>query len=129
MERMHRHALLHLALAATLLLRGLIAPGYMPDGDGSLGLRLCPAGLGEPLAGALFGDDLGHSHHDHHGDELTSDELCPLGDGLGSASLTTVTQPGVVVPRPTRPLEPAPARRASANPAFFSARAPPVVGA
>ena len=50
MVRVGRRTLLHFVLAGTLLLRGLIAPGYMPEGDGSVGMRLCPAGLGASLA-------------------------------------------------------------------------------
>lgn len=51
----------HVFLALALALRAMIAPGYMPGGDG-WPVRLCPDGLDSALVAVLFGDD-----HQHHG--------------------------------------------------------------
>lgn len=97
-------------LALSLCTRSLIAPGYMPQAlDGGAFLTLCHGGLTAAVAERLFAD--GHRHHQgaavqdghlsghhHPADDagsfkvealtgLSSDELCPLGDGLGSAFL------------------------------------------
>jgi hypothetical protein len=107
---------LKLVLVLSLALRSLIAPGYMPQGaDGDGFLALCHGGLNPAVAARLFGHAASHGHHEpaaghqqsqhqhhrhhHHprttppatADEaavgLSSTELCPLGDGLGSAFL------------------------------------------
>src|SRR6056297_24312 len=51
----------HIFLAWALALRAMIAPGYMPGGDG-WPVRLCPDGLDSELVAVLFGGD-----HQHHG--------------------------------------------------------------
>lgn len=52
---------LHILLGVLLVLRAMIAPGYMPGGDG-WPVRLCPDGLDSALVAVLFGDE-----HQHHG--------------------------------------------------------------
>src|SRR6056297_1474763 len=52
---------LQFLLSAALALRAMIAPGYMPGGDG-WPVRLCPDGLDGAFVAALFGDE-----HQHHG--------------------------------------------------------------
>lgn len=61
-----RHAILSLALGASLLLRVLVPAGYMPApvADG-WPLQLCPDGMPMAAMRALLGD--GHHHHRHHG--------------------------------------------------------------
>lgn len=105
---------LKLMLVLSLSLRSLIAPGYMPQGASGDGfLAVCHSGLNPAVAARLFGHAASHTHHEpaarhqqsqhqhhrhHHqttppatADEaavgLSSAELCPLGDGLGSAFL------------------------------------------
>lgn len=56
----------HIFLTAALALRAMIAPGYMPGGDG-WPVRLCPDGLDRAFAAALFGDDHRHHGHSHAG--------------------------------------------------------------
>jgi len=121
---------LTLALLATLLLRSLVAPGYMPSNVGSGGLvDLCHSGL---PAGALQ-SPAAHHHPSHapgpasdEAPQLTSDDLCPLGDALGTAALPTRHQIPVFEDRPSdRPADrrhPAPAERPALG---FNARAPP----
>jgi len=53
---------LHITLAALLALRAMVAPGYMPGGDG-WPVRLCPDGLDSAFVALLFDD--GHQHHGH----------------------------------------------------------------
>jgi len=134
---------LHMTLAALLALRAMIAPGYMPGGDG-WPVRLCPDGLDSAFVTELFGADhqhhgLGHARssdvaHDEDGgnqDEPQpragwSLERCALG-----ASLAQVTLAGA----DATPLQPLPhyipeGLPAQADPALRTerprARSPPV---
>jgi hypothetical protein len=120
-----------IALLATLLLRSLVAPGYMPSNVGNGGLvDLCHSGL---PAGVLQ-STAAAAHHPHHAPgpasdeatQLTSDDLCPLGDALGSAALPTFhQQPGFEVRPSNHPADrrrPARTQRAALG---FNARAPP----
>jgi hypothetical protein len=97
-------------LLMSLLIRSLIAPGYMPQPlSGSGPLSLCHSGLSTAVSQQLFGNAQGHrhhaasepgaGHHHHHGhhhpadqasgtgapEPLTSADLCPLDNGLSSA--------------------------------------------
>jgi len=120
-----------LALLATLLLRSVVAPGYMPSASGDGGLvALCHSGL---PAGVLQSGTAGHDHSGHAADhapastpELTSDDLCPLGDALSVAVLLPAGSPGVSATGPIAVTfdsrRPDPITR---SPSGFSARAPP----
>ncbi|NBB94034.1 MAG: hypothetical protein GVY32_12795 [Gammaproteobacteria bacterium] len=125
MRRSRSHFLLSLALASALLARSLIAPGYMPDGESGGTVRLCHSGIDGAAAAVLFHAHAGHSHGTQN-DGPTSDQLCPLGDGLGAAQLPDTPKLAALLPPPARPLEPA-SVRLEADPARgFEARAPPV---
>jgi len=66
----------HIFLAWALALRAMIAPGYMPGGDG-WPVRLCPDGLDSALVAVLFGGD-----HQHHGaGHARSSDLADDDDG------------------------------------------------
>ncbi|MEN1729011.1 MAG: hypothetical protein AAGJ52_11285 [Pseudomonadota bacterium] len=135
--------LLQSLLMVSLLLRSLIAPGYMPQPfDEASPLALCHSGLSAPVAQQLFGDDSSHHHHGPHDHQahfsdqthtlsegesvaLTSAELCPLGDGLNDA----VASPATLTIAILGPTGPSPirssrwVRTASLSP--FLARGPP----
>jgi len=113
--RAHLDNSLQLLLLLSLTLRSLIAPGFMPQNLSSDGfLALCHSGLSATVAEQLFGNDHAHpaqlnqpnhhhGHHHHQADRLQDDlnnapnaertpaltnaQLCPLGDGIGSAFL------------------------------------------
>lgn len=79
-----------------LALRALIPIGFMPAGDGTLSLMICPGGL---PAGLLHGQGVeqGMDHgmpmfggmrmpaHPHHGNGLMDEGYCTFTTGFGSA--------------------------------------------
>lgn len=109
------------ALAASVVARSLIAPGFMPDAGG---VRLCHSGLDARQVVYLLGR---HAGHEAAGDQAmpTSDYLCELGNGLSAASITTAPHTADL-PRSVRPLDPATVRSSSLVVRAFDPRAPPV---
>jgi hypothetical protein len=127
MLRSHSHSFLSLTLVATLLLRSLIAPGYMPDGEGSGAFRICHSGLDDAATEMLFGVHAGHGHGSGEAEDgLTNDQLCPLGDGLSPASLPVAPGVEVLAPPATAPPVPATILATQSSSVGFEARAPPV---
>jgi hypothetical protein len=120
------------ALVATLLLRSLVAPGYMPSDSGAgFGVALCHSGMPAAAAALLGGGEHHHPHHHGHesddSPELTSDDLCPLGEGLTAAALITPEPPSIaLLPRGIRPELLKHSRLPPPGVAGYSARAPPV---
>ena len=69
-------------LLLVLLARALIPGGFMPAGDGSAQLTLCPAGMLMPADdGAAPGGAAPHSHIDH----------CPFGSAPFAAPIATLS--------------------------------------
>jgi hypothetical protein len=62
-----RTLLASLALLA-FTLRALIPAGFMPSGDGAIGLQICPDGFPVQLL-AHSGEHLEHAAHHHHHDQ------------------------------------------------------------
>lgn len=110
------------ALVAAVAARSLIAPGFMPDAGG---VKLCHSGLDDRQAVLLLGH---HAAHAGPGDSSapTSDDLCELGNGLSTASITTNTHTPAEPPRSIRPLDPAAVRISAPRIRGFDPRAPPV---
>lgn len=86
-RRMPRSLLVGLLLAA-LACRALIPVGFMPAGDGSLAMMICPEGMAHH-AGMVHHHAPGGTNHSEH---------CPFGatPGLGPAS----SLPGAAAPVP-----------------------------
>ena len=122
MRRQGIHSLLSFALVTAVVARSLIAPGFMPDAGG---IQLCHSGLDDRQVVLLLGH---HAAHAGPGDSgaPTSDDLCELGNGLSSASITTNTYTPAEPPRSIRPLDPAAVRISAPRIRGFDPRAPPV---
>jgi hypothetical protein len=77
---LRRYRWLASLLVVVFALRALVPTGFMPGGEGSLGLQVCPEGLPAALlAGA--GDHAAHAghHHHHHPDAGGSSPGAPSG--------------------------------------------------
>lgn len=76
------------AVLLALALRALIPVGFMPAGDGTLSLMICPGGFPPTLLPAqkMMQDDMGMpmpQHHDGHG--VMDDGYCVFTTGFSSA--------------------------------------------
>lgn len=71
-------------LAVVFVLRALIPAGFMPAGNGSLALRICPEGFPAALMASVAGDE--HAAHHHH-NSWTSAHHCAFGAAAGAAPL------------------------------------------
>ena len=78
-----------IAVLLATALRALIPIGFMPAGDGTLSLMICPGGFPPALLPQheMMQDDMGmpmpQPHHNGHG--LTDDGYCVFTTGLSSA--------------------------------------------
>lgn len=122
MRRSGFRSFLTFALVAAVVARSLIAPGFMPDAGG---VQLCHSGLDDRQVVLLLGH---HAAHAGPSDSSapTSDDLCELGNGLGTASITTNTHTAAEPPRSIRLLDPAAVRISAPRIRGFDPRAPPV---
>jgi len=95
MRRQGIHSLLSFALVTAVVARSLIAPGFMPDAGG---IQLCHSGLDDRQVVLLLGHHAAHAGPGASG-APTSDDLCELGNGLSTASITTDTNTSAEPPR------------------------------
>jgi hypothetical protein len=108
--RRGEHRLLVGLVLVALVLRALIPTGFMPAGDGTFGLIVCPDGFqAQPLA--HHGHHHDHDHQHQNSGQSAHFEHCPYG-GLASAPIPhSAVMAGIVHvdgdPPPT--LKPSPA--------------------
>jgi len=86
-------------LVAVVLLRGMIAPGFMPGGGG-WPVKLCPDGLSPDIVALITAPGAakahGHGNHDDGsmpGHESWTLERCALGAALAQAALPVGSMP------------------------------------
>ena len=81
-----RSRLVALVLLA-FALRSLIPIGFMPAGDGTLSLMICPGGLSVPRAAGMPmpGGAPMPAAHSHHGNRLMDEGYCGFTTGFSSA--------------------------------------------
>ncbi len=65
-------------------LRALIPAGFMPGGDGTFSLRLCPDGLPAAFAELSGGHSPHAGHHHHHVDSAVSPEAAAADSSSGA---------------------------------------------
>lgn len=75
-------------LAVAFVLRALIPAGFMPAGNGTAALRICPEGFPAALLPALAGDE--HAAHHHH-NSWASGHHCAFGAAAGAPPLCHVS--------------------------------------
>lgn len=78
------------AVLLAFALRALIPLGYMPAGDGSLSLMICPGGLPAGLLAGVgksmpMSGGMQMPQPPHHGHDLASDAYCAFTTGFSSA--------------------------------------------
>jgi hypothetical protein len=71
-------------LAVAFALRALIPAGFMPAGNGTVALQICPEGIPAALLATLSGDE--HAAHHHH-NSWTSGHHCTFGAAAGAPPL------------------------------------------
>ncbi|MCA1778118.1 MAG: hypothetical protein LC637_01675 [Xanthomonadaceae bacterium] len=129
----HRPPILIPLLIMVVVLRGMIAPGFMPGGGG-WPVQLCPDGLSPDIVALITAPDAANTH-DHgivddgstSGHESWALERCALGAALAQAALPVI---GISLAAVSNPLEFHRARlsRVIARPASAPrARGPPVL--
>lgn len=77
-------------LALTFALRALIPAGFMPAGDGSLTLRICPEGF----VAALLINSGNHAAHDGHHHEATDHPATVDAQAIGHGDADSSGAPG-----------------------------------
>lgn len=115
--------LMHALLIGVLLVRAMVAPGFMPGALSAGPLQLCPNGLPAHAAALLFAADdpahaghhadHAHAHHAGHGDapppeapaplDSSHYEQCSIGEALSQVALTAEAFVALAVLRPLPP--------------------------
>lgn len=127
---------LNVVLAVLVVLRTMIAPGYMPGGEG-WPVALCPDGLDRASIGVLFGHDHRHEGHgrDHHRPDKAGEsqphagwdlESCALGATLAQAALPGAEVTALAIPAPLIPGILRPRAVADTRSELPRARSPPM---